>query len=144
MCRTLTVCCQRTVNKNISISDHHLTFSDLKIPCIKPGTATCHSGEAELKDFQNPPTTCAGSAANHAIQSEICETMCHASLREYGKSLHRMNTAGPEKKGWWATWFGKRVGGGKKESSDQGVFVVTRDPEDQPFRLEESRVKLDG
>lgn len=61
MCRKLTVCCQRFISKNVSVSDHHIIFSDLKVPCIEPGTAKCRSGEADLKDFQNPPTTCAGT-----------------------------------------------------------------------------------
>ena len=54
-----------------------------------------------------------------------------------------MQTGGPAKKGWFASWFGKRDDDGK-ESSDKGVFVVTRDPEDKPYKLEESRAKLDG
>lgn len=52
-----------------------------------------------------------------------------------------MNTAGPAKKGWWASWFGKREEG-DVESSDKGLFVVSRDPEDRPYK--ESRASMDG
>lgn len=59
MCRKLTVTCQRKV-ANIEISDHYYTFQDLRIPCKDRGSFDCRVDAAELADFQNTPTTCAG------------------------------------------------------------------------------------
>lgn len=60
MCRLLTVTCQRQTPYGDIISDHMLTFSDLKIACEQPGSGDCKAGVSKMKGFQNPPTQCAG------------------------------------------------------------------------------------
>lgn len=64
MCRLLTVTCQRQTPYGDIISDHMLTFGDLKMACEQPGSGDCKAGLSKMKSFQNPPTQCAGEDAS--------------------------------------------------------------------------------
>ncbi|KAF2172004.1 hypothetical protein M409DRAFT_18235 [Zasmidium cellare ATCC 36951] len=120
MCRPLTVTCLRRV-AGIDICDHYFTFSDLKIPCKNPDSQECRDGKAELVDFQNPSTLCAGRIDGLYLDADERGKRCVKALEKYGQSLHRVNLEGPGTVSWWkrkSAKKGEEVGAAKsKESS---------------------------